>query len=109
MRAWTGPAILGFGFRPFFLAAGLWAALAMALRWPGIRHIFSRFARPCTPKTNGKTQRFIQTFLREWAYGLAHPTSAARNADRPGRLDGFNRARPHSAFKGLPRSMLRTR
>ena len=31
MRAWTGPAILTFGFRPFFLGAAVWAALAMAL------------------------------------------------------------------------------
>lgn len=31
MRAWTGPAILTFGFRPFFLGAALWAAIAMAL------------------------------------------------------------------------------
>lgn len=31
MRAWTGPAIFTYGFRPFFLGAGLWAALAMVL------------------------------------------------------------------------------
>jgi uncharacterized protein involved in response to NO len=31
MRAWQGPAILGYGFRPLFLGAGVWAALAMAL------------------------------------------------------------------------------
>lgn len=31
MRAWRGPAILSFGFRPFFLGAALWAALAMSL------------------------------------------------------------------------------
>lgn len=31
IRAWTGPAILTYGFRPFFLGAGLWAACAMAL------------------------------------------------------------------------------
>lgn len=31
MRAWTGPAILTYGFRPFFFGAGLWAALAMVL------------------------------------------------------------------------------
>ncbi len=31
MRAWHGPAILSFGFRPFFLGAAVWAALAMAL------------------------------------------------------------------------------
>lgn len=35
MRGWTGPAVLGFGFRPFFLMAGIWAALAMAL-WIGV-------------------------------------------------------------------------
>jgi len=31
MRRWTGPAVLSFGFRPFFFGAGVWAALAMAL------------------------------------------------------------------------------
>ncbi len=31
MRAWTGPAILSFGFRPFFLFGAVWAALAMML------------------------------------------------------------------------------
>ncbi len=31
MRAWRGPAILSFGFRPFFLMAGIWAAGAMVL------------------------------------------------------------------------------
>lgn len=69
-----------------------------ALRWLGIRHIFTR---PYTPKTNGKAERFIQTLLREWAYGLAHPSSAARNNDLTRRLDWFNRSRPHSALNGL--------
>ncbi|MEL6883833.1 MAG: NnrS family protein [Pseudomonadota bacterium] len=31
IRTWTGPAILSFGFRPFFLLGAAWAALAMAL------------------------------------------------------------------------------
>lgn len=31
MREWSGPAILSYGFRPFFLGAALWAVLAMAL------------------------------------------------------------------------------
>ncbi len=31
MRAWRGPALLTYGFRPFFLAGGLWAALAMLI------------------------------------------------------------------------------
>ena len=34
MRAWTGPAILTFGFRPFFFGAAVWALLAMALWVP---------------------------------------------------------------------------
>ncbi len=33
-RAWNGPAILTFGFRPFFFGAAVWAALAMALWVP---------------------------------------------------------------------------
>ena len=72
---------------------------AKALRWLGIRHIFNR---PYTPKTNGKAERFIQTLLRERAYGLAHPSSNARNTDLPRWLDWFKRSRPHSAFNGLP-------
>ncbi|MGO9743882.1 MAG: NnrS family protein [Roseiarcus sp.] len=32
-RAWTGAALFGRGFRPFFLAAGVWAVVAMSL-WP---------------------------------------------------------------------------
>ncbi len=31
MRLWNGPAVLSFGFRPFFLLGALWAALAMAI------------------------------------------------------------------------------
>ena len=34
MRAWTGPAILTYGFRPFFFGAAIWAALAMVLWVP---------------------------------------------------------------------------
>jgi uncharacterized protein involved in response to NO len=29
IRAWTGPALLSYGFRPFFLGAGIWATVAM--------------------------------------------------------------------------------
>jgi uncharacterized protein involved in response to NO len=34
MRVYSGPAILSFGFRPFFLAGAAWAALAVALWLP---------------------------------------------------------------------------
>lgn len=34
MRAWTGPTVLTYGFRPFFLGAALWALVAMLLWVP---------------------------------------------------------------------------
>ncbi len=34
VRSYRGPAILSFGFRPFFLSAAIWAALAMVLWVP---------------------------------------------------------------------------
>ncbi len=33
-RAYAGPAILSYGFRPFFLGAGAWAVIAAALWLP---------------------------------------------------------------------------
>lgn len=46
MRQWTGPAIFSFGFRPLFLIAALWAAVAMVI-WlallSGLADIPSRF------------------------------------------------------------------
>ena len=36
MRTWKGPAVLTYGFRPFFLGAASWAALAMLLWVPMI-------------------------------------------------------------------------
>jgi len=71
---------------------------AKALRLLAIRHIFTR---PYTPRTNGKAERFIQTLMREWAYGVPYPSSQARDADLPRWLDWFNRSRPHSALNGL--------
>lgn len=43
MRSWTGPAVLSFGFRPFFLLGSLWAVIAMAL-WMGM--LTGAFALP---------------------------------------------------------------
>jgi len=34
MRAWAGPALFSYGFRPFFLGGAVWAALAMLMWMP---------------------------------------------------------------------------
>jgi len=34
-----------------------------------------RFTRPYRPQTNGKAERFIQSALREWAYGFVYKNS----------------------------------
>jgi transposase InsO family protein len=46
----------------------------------GLKHIR---AKPYTPKTKGKAERFIQTALREWAYARAYQTSDHRKAHLP--------------------------
>ena len=56
------------------------AAFARACRKLSLRHIRTK---PYTPKTNGKTERFIQTALREWACAVAYPTSEQRAAELP--------------------------
>jgi hypothetical protein len=71
---------------------------ARALRRPATRYMLTR---PDTPKTAGKAERFIQTLLRAWSLGLSHPTSDARNADLPRRLDRFDRSRPRPARNGI--------
>jgi transposase InsO family protein len=61
-----------------------------------------RFTRPYTPRTNGKAERFIQTLLREWAYGLAYPTSTLRTAALARWLHHYNWHRRHTALSGRP-------
>ena len=58
-------------------------AFAKACKQLSLKHIFTK---PYTPKTNGKAERFIQTSLREWAYGRAYNTSDERTAEL---RDGF--------------------
>ena len=60
-----------------------------------LRHIRTR---PYTPRTNGKAERFIQTSLREWAYGRAYNSSADRTGAMIPWIDAYNTKRPHSAL-----------
>jgi transposase InsO family protein len=65
----------------------------------GIKHSFTR---PYRPQTNGKAERFIQTCLREWAYGRIWANSAERTAWLPAFMGYYNARRPHSALGYKP-------
>jgi transposase InsO family protein len=56
--------------------------------------------RPYTPRTNGKAERFIQTLLREWAYGRPFTSSYRRRAALPAWLCRYNERRPHAGLGG---------
>lgn len=58
--------------------------------------------KPYRPRTNGKAERFIQTMLREWAYGQSYPTSAARARQLPRWLHHYNHTRLHGSLGHKP-------
>jgi transposase InsO family protein len=72
---------------------------ATACRELGIRHLRTR---PYRPRTNGKAERFIQTLLREWAYGRIYGSSAERRSQLPGWLSHYNSRRPHGSLGHRP-------
>jgi transposase InsO family protein len=72
---------------------------AGALQARGLTH---KRTRPCTPRTNGKAERFIQTSLREWAYANAFHSSTERARAMPAWLRAYNTSRPHTALGGKP-------
>lgn len=74
-------------------------AHAAACRQLGIRHSFTR---PYRPRTNGKAERFIQTLLREWAYGRLYGTNQERVQALPNWLTHYNYRRPHGALGHQP-------
>jgi len=65
----------------------------------GIKH---RFTRPYRPQTNGKAERFIQSALREWAYGWTYQSSAHRTQALATWQHHYNCHRPHSGIGGVP-------
>ena len=70
-------------------------AFAAVLAQRRLRHIRTR---PYTPRTNGKAERFIQTLLREWAYGRAYTSSRGRTAALQRWVMFYNRQRPHASL-----------
>jgi transposase InsO family protein len=58
--------------------------------------------RPYTPRTNGKAERFIQTALREWAYGRPYLSSQQRREALPRWLHFYNHHRNHAALRQRP-------
>jgi transposase InsO family protein len=65
---------------------------AATCRKLGLRHVFTR---PYRPQTNGKAERFIQSALREWAYGIPYRHSRERTAMLSRWIHHYNWHRPH--------------
>jgi transposase InsO family protein len=75
------------------------AAHALACQELDLRHLRTR---PYRPRTNGKAERFIQTLLREWAYGRIYGSSAERTRALPPWLIHYNFRRPHGSLGHQP-------
>jgi transposase InsO family protein len=73
-------------------------AFAAACRDLRIKHSFTR---PYRPQTNGKAERFIQSALREWAYGIPYNHSSERTAMLDRWIHHYNWHRPHQGIKGV--------
>ncbi|HET6593196.1 MAG TPA: IS481 family transposase [Xanthomonadales bacterium] len=71
---------------------------AKACQRLGIKHSFTR---PYRPQTNGKAERFIQSALREWAYGIPYNHSTERTQMLDRWIHHYNWHRPHQGIKGL--------
>lgn len=71
---------------------------ARACQRLGLQHSFTR---PYRPQTNGKAERFIQSALREWAYGIAYGRSSERTAMLRRWTHHYNWHRPHQGIGGV--------
>jgi transposase InsO family protein len=72
---------------------------ARACRELGLRHLRTR---PYRPRTNGKAERFIQTLVREWAYGRLYASSAERRSQLEPWLERYNYRRKHGSLGKRP-------
>ena len=70
---------------------------AKACKNLGVVHKFTRAYRP---QTNGKAERFIQSALREWAYGWKYQNSAQRTEALTSWQHHYNWHRPHAGIGG---------
>ena len=64
----------------------------------GVQH---KFTRPYRPQANGRAERFIQSALREWAYGWTYRNSAERTEALAGWHHHYNWHRPHSGIGAI--------
>jgi transposase InsO family protein len=64
--------------------------------------IAQKFTRAYRPQTNGKAERFIQSALREWAYGRVYEASEQRKAALPAWTHFYNWRRPHLGINLMP-------
>jgi len=64
--------------------------------------IAQKFTRAFRPQTNGKAERFIQSALREWAYGRPYANSEARAQALPVWNHFYNWHRRHHGIGCLP-------
>ena len=60
-----------------------------------------RYTRAYRPQTNGKAERFIQSALREWAYGFTYQQSNQRTEALDAWMHHYNWHRPHQGIGGL--------
>jgi len=71
---------------------------AQACRMLELKHSFTGAYRP---QTNGKAERFIQSALREWAYGIPYNHSMERAAMLDRWIHHYNWHRPHQGIEGM--------
>lgn len=76
--------------------SGLFAATCLELG------ISQKFTRAYRPQTNGKAERFIQSALREWAYGHPYANSTQRSDSLPAWNHFYNWHRPHHGIQLQP-------